>query len=247
MALEWDYASVAADYDARPPYVAAALAACFDDLPFGSHACDVGAGTGRLAAALAARGFAVAAVEPSPAMRARGVANTAGLSRVAWLAGRAEALPLPSACRSLVTFGASFNVVEPDAALAEAARVLVPGGRLACLWNHRVLDDPVQRRIEERIRGLVPGYRYGSRRDPQDDVLRASGRFARVRALEAACVHRVPVAVWMTAWRSHLTLRRQAGAHFDAVLEAIAAVVAAEVEDEIAVPYVTRCWLAERR
>lgn len=74
----------------------------------------------------------------------------------------------------------------------------------------------------------------------------ASGRFTRIRREEAACVHRVAVAAWMTAWRSHLTLRRQAGPRFEALLAAIADVVAVEATDAIDVPYVTRCWLAER-
>ncbi len=250
MTLEWDYGSVASAYDARPPYAGDALAACFDGLPPGTRACDVGAGTGRLTTALAARRFSVVALEPNPAMRARGVANTAAHrldhARVAWVGACGEALPLAAGSVDLVTFGSSFNVVDRPAALAEAARVLVPGGRLICTWNHRVLDDGLQRRIERRIRSEIPEYRYGARRESQARIIRASGRFVRIRYAEAACVHRVGVEDWMTAWRSHLTLRRQAGARFEAILAAIAAEIASVEDEALDVPYVTRCWLAER-
>ena len=253
MALEWDYGAAAAAYDLRPPYVAAALAASFAaaELAAGDAVCDVGAGTGRLTSALLERGAAVVAVEPNPAMRERGIVNTgrgggrAG-GRAEWIGGRAEALPVATASCRLVSFGSSFNVVDRAAALAEAARVLVPNGRLLCIWNHRVLDDPLQRRIEAVIRRYVPDYGHGSRRDDQTSVLAASGRFGHVRRLAALCVHRVPSGEWLQAWRSHLTLRRQAGARFEEVLAAIDRLVAAEAGPEVAVPYETRAWLAAR-
>jgi SAM-dependent methyltransferase len=246
VADEWDYGAVAADYDARPPYAEQALAAGFaaTGVTGGERACDVGAGTGRLTLTLMERGLEVVAVEPSPAMRARGVAKTQAAP--AWIAGRAEALPLRAASCRLVSFGSSFNVVDRDAALAESARVLVPGGRLLCVWNYRALGDPLQERIEALIRAHVPGYAYGIRRADQRAALVANGKFRRVEHLEVTCVHRVRVATWMQAWRSHVTLRRQAGVLFDQVLDAIGELVRIEAGDEISVPYVTRAWVAER-
>jgi SAM-dependent methyltransferase len=244
--VEWDYGAAAADYDARPPYADAALAACFDDLAVGVRACDVGAGTGRLTAALAERAFRIVAIEPNPAMRALGAAKHRDDGRAAWIGGQAEALPLAAATCGLVTFGSSFNVVDRRVALVEAARVLAAGGRFACLWNHRDLDDPLQRRIEELIRRRVPVYAYGSRRADQEAVIAASGYFRGIRRHEAAFVQQVPAHQWMRAWRSHLTLRRQAGDRYPEVLAEITALVAPAAGHTIAVPYVTRCWLAER-
>ncbi|TAJ18162.1 MAG: class I SAM-dependent methyltransferase, partial [Planctomycetota bacterium] len=58
-----------------------------------------------------------------------------------WLDARAEALPLPDAGFELALAAQAFHWFEPGAALREIARVLVPGGRLALLWNVRDLTD----------------------------------------------------------------------------------------------------------
>ncbi len=249
VAVEWDYDGVAAAYDARPPYATEALSACLDatGLAAGARVCDVGAGTGHATLPLLARGLAVVAAEPSASMRVRGVARTAGFGAVTWVAAVAEALPFAAATFRLVSFGSSFNVVDRPRALAESARVLHPGGFLLCLWNHRRLDDPLQARIEAAIHARVPGYGYGTRREDPTPVLVASRLFGRIHGVEAGSVARVRVDRWLEAWRSHLTLRRQAGARLGSVLAAIADVIGGGPGDEIVVPYVTRAWIAGRR
>lgn len=247
MAVEWEYGVTAECFDARPPYAASVVteARARMALPPEARVCDVGAGTGRLTRALATDGGAIIALEPSAAMRAKGTAGTRDRPAVTWIGGVAEALPFAPAAFALVSFGSSFNVVERVAALREAARVLVPGGWLLCLWNHRRLEDPLQAEIEAAIRAHVPGYAHGVRREDQAPIIAASGRFTPSEHLEAACVHRVRTAQWLQAWQTHLTLRRQAGARFDGVLAAIAA-LAHGAGETIAVPYVTRAWLARR-
>jgi demethylmenaquinone methyltransferase/2-methoxy-6-polyprenyl-1,4-benzoquinol methylase len=67
----------------------------------------------------------------------------AGLS---WVAGNAESLPFPD--RSFDVFSIAFglrNVTHIDDALAEARRVLKPGGRFFCLEFSRVAVAPLQR------------------------------------------------------------------------------------------------------
>ncbi|HVA13188.1 MAG TPA: bifunctional demethylmenaquinone methyltransferase/2-methoxy-6-polyprenyl-1,4-benzoquinol methylase UbiE [Stellaceae bacterium] len=68
------------------------------------------------------------------------------LDGIAWIVGDAEALPLASgsvdACT--ISFGLR-NVTRKDAALAEAYRVLKPGGRFLCLEFSRV-EAPLLRR-----------------------------------------------------------------------------------------------------
>jgi SAM-dependent methyltransferase len=165
---------------------------------------------------------------------------------VRWLAACAEATALRSATFDLVAFGSSFNCVDRARALREAARIAKPRGALVCLWNHRRLDDPLQARIEARIRALVPTYSYGARREDQTPLLERDGLFVVTARIERDVVHRVRVADWLDAWRSHVTVKRQAGARFAAVVAAVADVVESASRDHLDVPYTTRAWVARR-
>lgn len=92
---------------------------------------DLGSGTGRLTPALAgALGGRVYGVEPSD--RNRAVAESHATDpEVTYLAGSAEAIPLPDAsCDLVVMFLVLQHVRDQAAAASEVARVLRPGGRL---------------------------------------------------------------------------------------------------------------------
>ena len=98
---------------------------------------DIAGGSGDIAARLARRARRVVVCDTSPAMMASGRARAwdRGLvSEIAWVCGDAEALPFPRGAfdAATVAFGIR-NVARMDAALAEAARILAPGGRFACL------------------------------------------------------------------------------------------------------------------
>ncbi|CAB1127677.1 putative Methyltransferase domain-containing protein [Candidatus Hydrogenisulfobacillus filiaventi] len=91
---------------------------------------DVGAGTGAYSLWLAEQGARVWAVEPSAAMRAVAAAKALPPA-VTLLEGRAEALPLPDGLADRVLLQVTLEFVDdPTRALAEAVRVLRPGGRL---------------------------------------------------------------------------------------------------------------------
>lgn len=97
---------------------------------------DLAAGTGNVAILVSARGTQVVATDLSPRMVEVGRARTEGLP-VEWLEADVEELPLPDASvdAALSSFGLIF-APRPDVALAEARRVLVPGGRLAfTVWR----------------------------------------------------------------------------------------------------------------
>jgi SAM-dependent methyltransferase len=94
--------------------------------PQGMRVLDIGSGTGRLAEALAEREHArVFAIDASPAMveqaRARGVN-----ARV----GRAEALPFKAGWFDVVVMRMALHLLDRPRALAQAARVLAPEGRI---------------------------------------------------------------------------------------------------------------------
>jgi SAM-dependent methyltransferase len=96
---------------------------------------DVGCGTGRLAVALAERALArVWGVDSEPRMLE--VARRQLPPGVGLREGRAEALPFKDGWFDRVVYWLAIHLVDRPAAFAEAARVLAPGGRLACVTFH---------------------------------------------------------------------------------------------------------------
>src|SRR4051794_2676474 len=129
--------ALAAEYErGRPGWPAAALDAMADRLGLdaGSTVLDLAAGTGKLTRALVPRFASVIAVEPLDGMRAV-------LERVVPearpLVGTAEAVPLDDASVDAIAIAEAFHWFEPEAAVAEMARVLRPGGGVAGLYNRR--------------------------------------------------------------------------------------------------------------
>ena len=129
-------AAAAAYAEHRPGYARAAVSWALEPAP-GLRVLDLGAGTGKLTEALLELRADVIAVEPDPAM----LAELRGLAAARAMRGRAEQIPLPDASVDAVLAGHSLHWFDMDVAGPEIARVLVPGGILAGLWN--VLDDRV--------------------------------------------------------------------------------------------------------
>jgi demethylmenaquinone methyltransferase/2-methoxy-6-polyprenyl-1,4-benzoquinol methylase len=112
----------------------------------GDTVLDVAGGTGdialRIAERLAGRGRVIV-VDATPAMLEVGrdrMIDRGLLCGIEWVAGQAERLPVASA--SVEAFTIAFgirNATDLDRALAEARRVLKPGGRFLCLEFSRVV------------------------------------------------------------------------------------------------------------
>lgn len=196
---------------------------------------------------LAARGLDVVAVEPNEAMRANGIKRTEKLANVRWHEGTGEATGQAAQTFDIVTFGSSFNVCDRAQALQETARILKPRGWFACLWNHRQLEDPIQAQIESIIKQLVPGYTYGTRREDQTAVIDASGLFGPVVHVASRVMHKQSIEECVEAWRSHATLKRQAGEQFLEVVAAIENFLRDLKTPTIQVPYCTNIWMAQLR
>jgi demethylmenaquinone methyltransferase/2-methoxy-6-polyprenyl-1,4-benzoquinol methylase len=109
------------------------------DLPAGARVLDMCTGTGDLAIAAVRAGsnISVVGVDFAGAMLRRGreKLKARGLTRaIRLLRGDATRVPLADRSCDAATIGFGIrNVAEPEAALAEIARVLRPGGRLAIL------------------------------------------------------------------------------------------------------------------
>lgn len=126
--------------EVRPSYPADALTwAVGDAARPGAAVVDLGAGTGILTRALRDLGHTPVPVEPDPAMRDRLERAT---PQVRARAGSAEAIPLPDGSVDAVLAGQAYHWFDRDAAHAEIARVLRPGGVFAPLWNIRDPDVP---------------------------------------------------------------------------------------------------------
>lgn len=249
MKTEWDYTQLADAYLERPDYAPAALNELFRiaGLKPGDRVCDLGAGVAHLTIPLARFGCVVDAVEPNDAMRANGKKRTASMSGVSWHEGTGEDSGMPGGAYDFVTFGSSFNVCDRQKALEETHRLLKPHKYFACLWNHRNLDDPVQKQIEEIIKSHIPGYDYGSRREDQTEVIAASGLFDAPQKVEGEILWTQKVTDAIEAWRSHATLQRQAGKNFGAIVNEIADYLNSLGVAEIRIPYTTRAWIARRK
>ena len=105
---------------------------------------EVGAGTGKLTEQLVALGHDVHATDPSSLML--GVL-TDRLPGVRTSVARAEELPMLDGSVDVVVCAQAFHWFDQEAALAEFARVLRPGGHLALAWNTRDVKVPWVRKL----------------------------------------------------------------------------------------------------
>jgi SAM-dependent methyltransferase len=172
------FSSAAATYARiRPAYARAAIGALRDDVP-GGELVDVAAGTGILTGQLVRAGLRAVAVEPLDAMARQ---LRLSLPAVPVALGVAEELPLAAGVADLLTVAQGFHWFDHGPALAEAARVLRPGGELALLWNVRDESVPWVHELTELVEHRTGGRPYDDHREHRwEDVIAASGRFGEV-------------------------------------------------------------------
>jgi SAM-dependent methyltransferase len=173
------FSRAAAEYErGRPSWPPAIL----DLLPVQRDATvlDLGAGTGKLTHTLVDRYAHVIAVEPLDELRAILARRLPGAEV---RAGAAEAIPLDDASVDAVFAGQAFHWFANDAAVAEIARVLRPGGVLALLWNVPNGTPSVPEAYNTRLEAL-----HDERRpEPHDENI--LGRFPFGEEQEEAVEH----------------------------------------------------------
>jgi demethylmenaquinone methyltransferase/2-methoxy-6-polyprenyl-1,4-benzoquinol methylase len=189
------FSSVARNYDLMNDLMSAGVHRLWKDAMVewlnpqpGWRVLDVAGGTGDIALriARAVRGGAaeITVCDINPDMLVEGVRRAKGERAISWIAGDAEALPVPDASFDAYTIAFGIrNVTHIDKALAEARRVLKPGGRFLCLEFSRVqvpgldvLYDKFSFSVLPRLGEIVAGdgdaYRYlveSIRRFPPQD------------------------------------------------------------------------------
>ena len=200
-------------------------------LPDDAHrVLDLGAGTGKLTSVLLDLGLDVVAVEPSVQMRARIPA------RAEVLDGSAEAVPLPDGSVDAVLVGQAFHWFDVDAALAEMARVLRPGGTVGLLWNERDESSEWVRLVwdlwsgdPERLAASAPFEQAAGLSSPEHQ------RFSHVQPLDADLL------VDLVASRSELITMPE-----DERVEVLHRVRELAPEEQFELPYVTDAWRSVR-
>lgn len=141
-----DLAGVYAGF--RPSYPRGAIDAALDGLPTPARVVDVGCGTGISTRLFAAADARVTGIDPNAGMLAEAGRQSPDIP---YRQASAETLPLPDASAELIVCAQAFHWFEPAPALAEFRRVLVPGGRLALLWNVRDTDDALSAAYQDVV------------------------------------------------------------------------------------------------
>jgi len=99
---------------------------------------EVGCGEGRVSRDLTARGHRVTALDASPTLLGAAAESD---PESEYVLGTAEALPFADASFALVVaYNVLMDVADMPAAVAEAARVLEPGGHLCACVTHPLAD-----------------------------------------------------------------------------------------------------------
>jgi SAM-dependent methyltransferase len=153
---------------------------------------DLGSGTGLSTRAWAGRADQVVGIEATPEMRAQAEAARMA-ENVRFVQAYAQETGLPDAVADVVACSQSFHWMEPEPTLAEAARILRPGGVFAAYdydWPP-VVHWEVEAAFEEMVQRLgLRRARRGQARHTKDmhlERIRESGhfRYAREAALHS--------------------------------------------------------------
>ncbi len=208
---------------------------------------DIGAGTGNLSIMLLERGCEVVSVEPNDAMREIGIERTKG-KKIEWVRATGIDSTLKSGEFDWVTFGSSFNVMDRTEALKESYRLLKPQSYFSCMWNHRDLNDPIQKIAEESIIELVPNYTRGVRREDQRPIIEAHRElFDKIIYLEEDFYFHQSLENYINAWRSvknpYWDLETKEG---EELFGKITRLLEQRLPKEFDIKYTTRCWSAKK-
>ncbi len=222
----------------RPDYPAELVAWLLGDAV---DVVDVGAGTGKLTAALVGGGRRVVAVEPDGGMLDALREQVPGARA---LQGAAEALPLPDASADALLFGQAWHWVDVAPASAEAGRVLRPGGVLGLIWNVR---DSAAAWVRA-LNGLIEG--SAAEEAIEQDAVRVGQHFGPLERRSTAWSRPMTVerVVAMVASRSFV-IAKEPGERA-ALLDEVRALLAGHPDtagrERVDVPYRTTAFRARR-
>ena len=233
------FGEAAAEYVAgRPDYPADLVAWLVGDAV---RVVDVGAGTGKLTAALVGPGRRVTAVEPDAGMLQ---ALRTEVPDAEALAGAAERLPLADASADAVVLGQAWHWVDVPAASAEAGRVLRPGGTLGLIWNVRDSRAPWVRELGRIMSSSA------AEQAIEQDAVRVGAPFGPLERRDSAWNRSMTVeqVVAMVASRSYVIAREpgERARLLDEVRALLASHPNTAGRDRVDLPYRTSAFRAVR-
>jgi SAM-dependent methyltransferase len=212
----------------------------------GSRVLDLGAGTGAVGRGLTRRGCQVVGVDPSLPLLTRGAAADADASVTqAYVCGRAEAVAFASATFRTVIAGQAWHWFEPSAAMAEARRVLMPGGALVIMqYDWLPIAGNIVEATERLIRDDNPDWKLGGHNGIYPDWLAdaATAGFTQIETFSFD----VQLAYTHEAWRGRLratgrVMRGRTHSQIEAFDDALSALLEArQPQEPFLVPH--RVW-----
>lgn len=119
----------------RPGYPKAVIDTIVGLAPKGTVFADIGAGTGKLTAKLAERGYSVFAVEPNADMRKQLAITLAPFSNVKIINGTAETTTIPNQSIDILTVAHALHWFNLDEFRLECRRIVKPGGLVMAIYN----------------------------------------------------------------------------------------------------------------
>ena len=228
------FGEVADVYDrVRPSYPDALIDVVIDagNVAPGDRLLEIGAGTGKATRAFLARGLAVTAIEPDPAMAAVARRNCPDATVVE---SAFEDAGIDEGAFAVVAAAQAWHWVQPDVGPGKAADALRAGGVIALFWNWS-LPHPLFDAIQQVYECETPALALGTAAQPSlvrseavtsaCDQLSSSGRFASPAQETFEWVRQFDTATYLELLTTHSDHRMLPPADLDRLLDGIAEVI----------------------
>ena len=175
------FSGKADDYDRYRPSYPTELVNWLFEKTNAKTVADIGAGTGKFTKLLIPKAEKVIAVEPNDDMLKKLYRN---VPTAQVIKAPAENTGIPDGSVDLVTAATAFHWFDEEKFKTECKRILAPNGRVAVIFNSKVVDDLIRERDE--ISRIYCGYKghAGKRSDNEGDAFLRNEYFAEVEYKE---------------------------------------------------------------